>query len=60
MEDDFVEDLPYDIKPQKSVRISQEAWEQHRDTILRLYIDERKTLLELMSQMQADSGFYAT
>ena len=37
-----------------------EVWETHRSTIKRLYLDEKKTLNEVMATMQHNYGFKAT
>ena len=37
-----------------------EIWETHRSTIKRLYLDEDKTLVEVMALMQNDYGLKAT
>ena len=37
-----------------------ETWETHRSTIKRLYLDEKKTLNEVMTTMQKDYGLKAT
>ena len=37
-----------------------EIWETHRSTIKRLYLDEEKTLKEVMATMQKDYGLKAT
>jgi hypothetical protein len=35
-------------------------WDAHKETITRLYWDERRTLKEVMDTMERDHNFYAT
>ena len=39
---------------------SDEEWEKHRDIIKHLYIDEDKSLSEIMADMERSYGFCAT
>lgn len=38
----------------------EEDWDSHRSIFTHLYIDERKTLKEVMDIMQRDYGFFGT
>jgi hypothetical protein len=42
------------------MRHSEELWEEHKETIRRLYLDENMTIVSLIETMARQHGFRAT
>ncbi|KAK6069008.1 hypothetical protein SCUP515_09213 [Seiridium cupressi] len=49
-----------DVAAKRMVYASEEDWERHKDTVIRLYWNENRTLREVMDTMKRDSGFNGT
>lgn len=43
-----------------AARIPDRVWEEHKATILSMYLDSNKTLEYVMNTMERDYGFFAT
>jgi hypothetical protein len=56
--------LPFEIPgtptSHRATRISDEQWTKHRGTIEELYIDQEKTLNEVVEIMKKEHKFHAT